>query len=135
MFVVFFSLLIVSLVQGTHQCCMKMIEHIEVVDRDTGRSRPMYARLVTSQLHPGTVDEAVQIFRDSVVPDARQQPGFQGAMALVDRSANKTISITLWQTEARASATVGHLQAQMNKFASHLTVPPVVETFEVAVQE
>jgi hypothetical protein len=49
----------------------------------------MYARLVTSQLYPGAVDEAVQIFRDSVVPDAKQQPGFQVAMALVNRSANK----------------------------------------------
>ena len=97
----------------------------------------MYARLVTSQLQPGTVDEAVQIFRDSVVPDAKQQPGFQGAMALVDRGANKTISITLWQTEAEAkrSATGGYLQAQMTKFSSHLVAPPAVETFEVAVQE
>ncbi len=32
MFVVFFSLLMVSLVQGTHQRCGEMIEHIEVVD-------------------------------------------------------------------------------------------------------
>ncbi len=97
----------------------------------------MYARLVTIQLHTGTLDEAVQIFRDSTVPDAKQQPGFQGVLALVDRSANKAISITLWQTEAeaRASATGGHLQAQINKFASHLAAPPVVETFEVAVQE
>ncbi len=97
----------------------------------------MYARLVTIQLHTGTLDEAVQIFRDSTVPDAKQQPGFQGVLALVDRSANKAISITLWQTEAeaKASATGGHLQAQINKFASHLAAPPVVETFEVAVQE
>jgi heme-degrading monooxygenase HmoA len=97
----------------------------------------MYARLVTSQLHPGMVEEAVQIFRDSVVPDAKQQPGFQGAMALVNRSTNQTISITFWQTEAEAqsSAVGGHLQAQMNKFASHLAAVPVVETFEVAVQE
>jgi heme-degrading monooxygenase HmoA len=97
----------------------------------------MYARLVTSQLHPGTMDEVVQIFHDSVVPDSKQQPGFQGAMALVDRSANKTISITLWETEAEAmtTATGGHLEAQMNKFASHLAAPPVVETFEVPVHE
>lgn len=97
----------------------------------------MYARLVTSQVQPGTEDEVVQIFHDSVVPDARQQPGFQGAMALIDREANKTISITLWQTEAEArrSATSGYLQEQMNKFASHLLAPPVVETFEVPVQE
>jgi heme-degrading monooxygenase HmoA len=97
----------------------------------------MYARLSTIQLHPGTLDEAVQIFRDSVVQDAKQQPGFQGVLALVDRSTHKAISITLWQTEAEAktSATGGYLQAQINKFASHMAAPPVVETFEVAVQE
>ena len=97
----------------------------------------MYARLVTSQLHPGMMEEAVQIFRDSVVPDARQQPGFQGAMALINRSANQTISVTFWQTEAEAQASEvgGHLQAQITKFASHLAAPPVVQTFEVAVQE
>ena len=82
-------------------------------------------------------DSLFQIFRDSVVPDARQQLGFQGVLALVDRSAHKAISITLWQTEAdaQASATGGHLQAQINKFASHLAAPSVVETFEVLVQE
>jgi quinol monooxygenase YgiN len=97
----------------------------------------MYARLATIQFHPGTLDEAVQIYRDSVVPGTRQQPGFQGVLAVVDRSANRAISITLWQTEAeaQASATGGHLQAQINKFASHLAAPPVVETFEVVVQE
>lgn len=103
----------------------------------TRRFDLVYARLVTSQVQPGTEDDVVQVFRDSVVPDAKQQPGFQGAMALVDRGANKTISIKLWQTEAEAkrSATSGYLQAQINKFASHLAAPPVVETFEVPVQE
>jgi heme-degrading monooxygenase HmoA len=97
----------------------------------------MYARLTTFELHPETLDEAVQIFRDSVVPDNRQQPGFQGILALVDRSAHKAISISLWQTEAeaQASATSGHLQAQIKKFASHMSAPPVVETFEVEAQE
>jgi hypothetical protein len=51
----------------------------------------MYARLTTIELHPAFLDEAVQIYRDSVVPDARQQPGFQGVLALVDRSAHKAI--------------------------------------------
>ena len=97
----------------------------------------MYARLTTIELHPETLDEAVQIYRDSVMPDARQQPGFQGVLALVDRGAHKAVSITLWQTEAeaQASAAGGHLQAQINKFASHLAAPPAVETFEVVVQE
>jgi len=97
----------------------------------------MFARLTTSELHPETLDEAVQVYRDSVVPDARQQPGFQGVLALVDRSAHKAISITIWQTEAeaQASATGGYLQAQINKFTSHLAAPPAVETFEVVFQE
>ena len=63
----------------------------EGVDLGRERSRPMYARLTTIELHPAFLDEAVQIYRDSVVPDARQQPGFQGVLALVDRSAHKAI--------------------------------------------
>ena len=96
----------------------------------------MYARVITIQYQPEKMEEGLRVYRE-VLAAARQQPGFQGAMALVDREANKTISITLWQTEAEArrSATGGYLQAQINKFASHLVTPPVVETFEVAVQE
>jgi heme-degrading monooxygenase HmoA len=98
----------------------------------------MYARVITAQNQPGKVDEAVQIYRESMLPEARQQPGFKGAMMLVDRSTGKGTSITLWQTVAdgQASGTgSAYLQAQIAKAASLLAAAPIVETYEVSIQE
>jgi len=98
----------------------------------------MYARMITVQYQPGKIDEGVQIYREAVLPEARQQSGFKGAMALVDRSTDKTISITLWQTEAdtRASGTSSaYLQAQLAKISALFAAAPSIETYEVVVQE
>lgn len=96
----------------------------------------MHARVVTVHYQPGKWDE--KIYREAMVPEARQQSGFKGAMLLVDHSTRKCISITLWQTEAEAQATgagSAHLQAQGAKVASLLAAGPTTETYEVAFQE
>ncbi len=98
----------------------------------------MHARVVTIQYQPGKLDEGTQIYRESVLPEGRQQSGFKGVMALVDRSTDKFISISLWQTEADAQATgasSSYLQAQLAKAASLFAAAPVIETYEVVVQE
>ena len=98
----------------------------------------MHARVVTIQFQPGKVDEGTQIYRESVLPEARQQRGFKGIIALLDRSTDKFISISLWQTEADAQvsgASSSYLQAQLAKAASLFAAAPVIETYEVAVQE
>ena len=98
----------------------------------------MYARVVTAQFKPGTFDEAVDLFRDSAMPEIKQQQGFKGALLLSDPNTGKGITITLWETEADAQASgVGsaHLQAQFAKVASLVAAAPVTETYEVALQE
>src|SRR5712691_10961869 len=98
----------------------------------------MYARVITAQNQPGKVDEAVQIYRESLLPQARQQPGFKGAMMLVDHTTGKGTSITLWQTQADAQTSgtgSAYLQAQIAKAASLLAAAPIVETYEVSIQE
>ena len=98
----------------------------------------IYARVVIVQYQPGKLDEGEQMYRESILPEARQQAGFKGAMALVDRSSGKAISITLWQTEANAQdsgASSSYGQAQLAKVASLFAAVPVVETYEVAIQE
>src|SRR5579864_903597 len=102
------------------------------------RKSTMHARVVTTKYQPGKVDEATQIYRESILPEARQQAGFQGAMALVDRSTDKAMAITLFQTEADAQASgasSSYMQAQIAKVASLLAAAPVIETYEVVVQE
>ena len=97
----------------------------------------MYARVTIAQVQPGKIDDGIQTVRDEVLPAARQQPGFKGLWQLVDRSNNKTIVITLWETEAdmKVGETSGYWQAQVAKVAPVLAAQPVREAYEVSIQE
>lgn len=97
----------------------------------------MYARIVTVQYQSGKVDEGLQIFLNSILPAARQQPGYKGAMALVDRTTGKAIAIALRETAAdmQATETSGYLQEQFAKVMPLLAGAPVVEVYEVSIQE
>ncbi len=96
----------------------------------------MYARVTIVKIQPGKTDEATRIYRDSVVPAAKQQKGFKGIYMLTDRKTGKGISIALWQTEAdmTASESSGYFQQQLAKFKDLFVAPPVSEHYEVSVQ-
>ncbi len=96
----------------------------------------MNARVTLVQILPGKVDEAVDRYRDSVVPAARQQNGYKGVYLLTDRNTGKGISITLWETEADmiAGENSGYYQQQLAKFKDVFGAPPVREAYEVSVQ-
>ncbi len=96
----------------------------------------MFAQLVKVKVQPGKVDEATAIFTDSVIPAAKQQKGFRNAYLLVDRSANRVIGLSLWETEAdvAALATSGFYQEQVAKFAAIFDGPPEREVYEVGAQ-
>ena len=113
---------------------VEMIENI-VTDVQKGRT-PMYARVTIAQVQPGKMDEGLQIVRDSVIPAAKQQPGFKGLWELVDRSNNKVLAISMWETEAdlKAGETSGYYQEQMAKVASLLVGSFVREIYEVAIE-
>ncbi len=95
----------------------------------------MNARATIVQILPSKVDEAVDLYRDSVVPAARQQKGFKGVYLLTDRNTGKGISITLWETEADMTAgeNSGYYQQQLAKFKDVFGAPPVRESYEVSV--
>jgi heme-degrading monooxygenase HmoA len=97
----------------------------------------MYARVTTTHISPAKTDEAIQIWRDSVMPAAKRQKGFRSARLLVDRKTGKSLSVVTWETSADALATgesSAYLKEQLAKFASLFTAPPVVEQFEVAAE-
>lgn len=96
----------------------------------------MYARMTTFQTKPDIKDEGIAIYRDSVVPAAKEQRGFKGALFLVDEEQNRAVSITFWDTkeDMLAGAQSGYYQAQVAKAAPFITAPPVQEDFEVTVE-
>ncbi len=95
----------------------------------------MHARVISVQLRAGTADEASRIYRDSILPAARRQPGFQRAFFLVDPITERAISVTQWASEAdlAASETSGYLREQVAKLTPYFATPVVSELFAVAV--
>jgi heme-degrading monooxygenase HmoA len=104
----------------------------------------MYVRVTTLQWQIGkkveTMDEATRIVEESIVPAARQQPGFKGFLTLRDRRGGKLLLLTIWETEAalRASESSGYYREQIAKF-THLSelyvTPPYRDIYELIIQE
>lgn len=58
----------------------------------------MYARATTLRASPEHVEEAISHYQDGI-PSFSEIAGNRGAFLLVDRSAGKAISVTLWESE------------------------------------
>ena len=96
----------------------------------------MHARVATVQVQPGKTQEAIDIYKNSVVPAAKSQKGFQGAYLMTDASSGKAISITVWDSEADMMAgesSSGYYQEQIGKFGSLFAEPPTLDHYEVSV--
>ena len=96
----------------------------------------MHARVVTGQFEPDKMEEAIQIYRDSIMPVTKQQKGFKGAIFLTDKDTHKSISITLWETQEdlREGMTSGYYREQSGKLIDIQELSPDMEQFEVSVQ-
>ena len=64
----------------------------------------MHPRIIRSQIVPESTEESLAIWREQVMPLVRQQPGFRGAYVLGDRETGAGVTITLWESEAHATA-------------------------------
>jgi heme-degrading monooxygenase HmoA len=97
----------------------------------------MHARMVDLRVRPVDTEEMVRIYRNSVMPAARRQRGFGGAMLLTDPDTGIGVSITMWETETdrEAGEASGYYQEQIDKFAHLLVDTPVRKHYEVNVLE
>jgi hypothetical protein len=92
----------------------------------------MKARVVTVQIQPSKLDEAIRIYRDSVVPVASEYKGCHAVFLATDRSSGKGVSITMWdEQELQSSEASGYLQEQFAKFADVFAAPPIREVYDV----
>jgi hypothetical protein len=82
------------------------------------------------------LDDAVERFRELILPRLRQQPGYQGVIAM-DTPEGKGMLISFWDTEAAASASIetGFYDEQIADFTMFLRQPPGREHYEVVVQD
>jgi heme-degrading monooxygenase HmoA len=84
------------------------------------------------------VDEAVKLFRDSVVTALREQEGYEGVYVLLSDE-GKVLAITFWDSEEAAEAGIAGSRSfyaeQIAKFVTLYRSPPGREMYEVVVAD
>jgi heme-degrading monooxygenase HmoA len=68
------------------------------------RLESMYAGLDDYPVAPGNLDEAIRVWREEVLPTAEEQPGYRGALLMVDPEKNKMVGVGLWDSKEAADA-------------------------------
>ncbi len=96
----------------------------------------MHARVVSMEMLPMDVEEAVRIYQDLVVPAAEEQRGFRGALLLTDPGTGESVSISLWESEddMLASETSGFYHRKLDQLDALFVSTPVRKHYEVSVQ-
>jgi hypothetical protein len=84
------------------------------------------------------LDEAVDLFRDSVVAALREQDGYEGALVLVS-PLGQALALTFWRDETAADAGLeggrSFYAEQVEKFVTIYRSPPGRETYQVVVDD
>ncbi len=92
----------------------------------------MYARVTFVQINPEDLEGAVRDFDESVIPAARQEEGFQGALLLV-RDDGTAMAVDLSDTleHMQANERSGFYQSQVAKFRDRIVGHPRREVYRV----
>jgi hypothetical protein len=95
----------------------------------------MFARMTMLPFKRELLEEGVQLYKQSVIPDAKKQKGYCGACLLIDPNLGKAISVTFWKSEKDAIANEENLyyQEQLVKFLVFFSAPPIREGYEVRI--
>ena len=86
----------------------------------------------------GTVEDAVELFRESVLPALHEQPGFEGVYVLFSPE-GQALVLTFWETEEAAESGIAGSRSfyreQVDKFVTVYSAPPGRETYDVLLAE
>jgi heme-degrading monooxygenase HmoA len=93
----------------------------------------MYSRVTLLEIDTMRVDmdDAVDVFREDVLPGLREQPGFEGVAVLVTPE-GKGMILTLWETEDEAAAAAGFAGDALARHVTLFRAPPGREQYAVA---
>lgn len=92
----------------------------------------MYARVTRIKGDPAVADRGADWFAESALPALREQPGFAGALDLLDRESGLNMTITLWETEEARDASETFASAMRDEGSSAFDAEIIgVERYEV----
>jgi heme-degrading monooxygenase HmoA len=83
-----------------------------------------------------SMDDAVELYRSSVVPSLHEQEGYEGCYVLTTPE-GKALVLTFWESEEAAEAGLvsGYYGEQVEKFVTLFRAPPGRETYQVSLAE
>jgi heme-degrading monooxygenase HmoA len=130
-----------TIAQQRQQVAQQMGASTPTVERyevpvSQGSAPAQAARVTSGSGSPERMDDTVRLYQEQQVPGMRQQPGFAGALLLMDRQSGKGISLTLWDSMEAAQAferVSEGMRAQATQ-TMQIQQPPTVDLYEVAVQ-
>ncbi len=98
-----------------------MIARVTLAEVDTVRMR---------------LEDAIDLYRESVLPALHEQPGYEGAYVLATPQ-GKAMVMTFWRDDEAAAAGVasGFYAEQVEKFVTSFRSPPGREFYDVVIAE
>jgi heme-degrading monooxygenase HmoA len=100
----------------------------------------MIARVTTADIDTvrTSVEDAVEVFRESVLPALHEQPGYEGCYVLLSPE-GKALVVTFWETGEDADAGLAGARSfyaeQVEKFATIYRSPPGRDSYDVVLAE
>lgn len=100
----------------------------------------MVARVTLAELDVVRMrrENAIELFKESVVPALREQDGYQGVYVLLSPE-GKVLAITFWESEEAAEAGIAGGRSfyaqQIEKFVTLYRSPPGREHYEVVLAD
>ena len=82
------------------------------------------------------LEDAIDLYKQSVLPALREQPGYEGAYVLATPE-GKAMVLTFWEDEEASASGVasGFYAEQVEKFVTFFRSPPGRDAYEVVVAE
>jgi hypothetical protein len=96
----------------------------------------MHTRVVSMEMLPINVGGAVRLYQGRVVPAAREQERFMGALMLTDPDTGEGLSISLSDSEEdmQASEASGFYHMKLTELDALFISTPVRKHYEVSAQ-
>jgi hypothetical protein len=93
----------------------------------------MYARSITFQAQPESIDEGIAFVRDELMAAASSMAGFVGLSMICDRESGHCITTSAWSTQDALSSSEKMMQPLRLRGVEIFGAQPSVERWEIAV--
>lgn len=96
----------------------------------------MYSRVTLLEVDTlrTTVPAAVELFEELILPELREQDGYEGVVVLANPD-GKAMLVSVWEDEEAANASAGFASHALEEFVTMFRSPPGREGYDVVFAE